>query len=158
MDIVLIVLAYVAIIAGLIGCVVPVLPGAPLAYLGIIIAHLTDIVHFSTAELVIWGVVTLVVQLLDYIAPIIGTKYGGGSKYGNWGCIIGTFAGLFIMPPMGIILCPFIGAIIGEYMSCKDMDRAFKAGFGSFLGFMLGTIIKIILCIYLLIELTIALF
>ena len=158
MDILLIILAYVAIILGVAGCIVPFIPGAPLAYLGIVLAQLTEQVHFSTAELVIWGVVTLIVQLLDYIAPVLGTKYGGGSKYGNWGCVIGTFAGLFIMPPMGIILCPFLGAIIGEYMNCKNMDRAFKAGFGSFLGFMLGTIIKIVLCIYLLIELTIALF
>ena len=158
MDILLIILAYVAIIFGVAGCIIPFIPGAPLAYLGIVLAQLTEQVQFSTAEMIIWGAVTILVQVLDYIAPVLGTKYGGGSRYGNTGCIVGTIAGIFILPPIGIILCPFIGAILGEYMHCNNMDKAFKAGLGAFLGFVLGTLIKLVLCIYLLIELSLALF
>lgn len=158
MDIVLIILAYVAIIAGVIGCVAPIIPGPPLAYLGLIIAHISDIVHFSTYQLIIWGVVTIIIQVVDYIAPVWGTKVGGGSKYGNWGCIIGTIAGIFILPPIGIILCPFAGAVIGEYMNSNDLNHALRAGFGSFVGFLLSTLLKLALAIYFVIELTIALF
>jgi uncharacterized protein YqgC (DUF456 family) len=103
-------------------------------------------VQFSWQFLAVWGVVVVVIQILDYFIPAWGTKKFGGTKYGVWGSTIGLFVGLF-MGPLGIVIGPFIGAVIGEYYKNKNWDTALHAGIGSFLGFLAGTIIKIILCI-----------
>ena len=72
----------------------------------------------------------LVVQALDYLTPLLGTKYSGGSRAGNWGCILGTIAGIFLFAPWGIILGPFIGALVGELIGGKPMQEALRAGMG----------------------------
>ena len=137
MDIFLIILGAICLLVGLAGCFLPVLPGPPLSYLGLWLLHFTDKVPFSVTQLVIWGVLVVVVQLLDYLTPVLGTKYGGGSKWGNWGCVIGTIAGIFIFPPWGILFGPFAGAVIGELLGGKKSIDAFKAGIGAFIGFLL---------------------
>lgn len=149
LDIILIVLGAIAIIAGVIGCVLPVLPGLPLSYIGIILLHLTGKVDFSGTFLIAWGLVVLVVQILDYYIPIWGTKKLGGGKKGVWGSSIGVVAGMFIIPPWGIIIFPFVGAVIGELIDEKDFKSALKAGLGAFTGFVAGTLIKLVLAVIL---------
>jgi len=144
MDYVLIVLGILFMISGILGCVLPILPGPPLSYLGIVFLQLTSKYQFSTRFMIIWGVITAVVYALDYIIPAWGTKKFGGSKRGVWGSIIGLVIGLFFFPPFGIIIGPFLGAIIGELSSGKDSGSALKSGFGSFLGFLTGTLLKLI--------------
>ena len=100
------------------------------------------------SQLAVWGVLVVVVQLLDYITPVLGSKYGGGSKWGSWGCMIGTIAGIFIFPPWGILFGPFAGAVIGELLGGKKSFEAFKAGIGAFAGFLLSVVAKISLCGY----------
>ena len=85
---------------------------------------------------------------LDYISPVLGTKYAGGSKGGNRGCMIGTVAGLFVFPPWGILIGPFVGAVIGELISGKQSVDAVQAGFGAFLGFLFSVVAKESLCGY----------
>jgi uncharacterized protein YqgC (DUF456 family) len=146
---------------GLIGCVAPVLPGVPLSYLGLLLLHFTDRVQFSWQFLVVWGVVVVVIQILDYFIPAWGTKKFGGTKYGVWGSTIGLFVGLF-MGPLGIVVGPFIGAVLGELIyfnrhpqttlseteqnKNSNFNRALRAGFGSFIGLLTGTLIKVICC------------
>ena len=144
MDYILIVLGVIFLISGILGCVLPVLPGPPLSYAGLLFLHFTSKYHFETKFLIIWAIITAAVYAVDYIIPVIGTKKFGGSKWGVWGSVIGLVAGLFLFPPFGIIIGPFAGAVIGELSSGKDSGSAFKAGFGSFAGFMLGTLIKLI--------------
>ena len=79
---------------------------------------------------------------------MLGTKYSGGSKWGNWGCAIGTIAGIFLFTPWGILLGPFIGALVGELLGGKTFANAFKAGFGAFVGFLISVILKVGLCGY----------
>lgn len=148
MDIVLIILGILCLLAGLAGCFLPMLPATPLAYLGLLFLHFTDKVHFSVTQLVVWGGLVVLVQLLDYITPVLGTKYGGGSKWGNWGCIFGTIAGLFIFPPWGILFGPFAGAVIGELLGGKKSKEAFKAGIGAFVGFLFSVVVKVAVCGY----------
>lgn len=143
LDIVLIIIGAIFIIVGLIGCIVPVLPGVPLNYIGIILLHLTSVAEFSPQFLIGWGIVVIVVQLLDYYIPIWGTKKLGGGKKGAWGSAIGVVVGLFF-PPWGIILGPFIGAVIGELFDEKEFKDALKAGFGAFVGFLTGTLMKLV--------------
>lgn len=161
MDILLIVLGAICLLLGLIGCVAPVLPGVPLSYLGLLLLHFTNRVQFSWQFLVVWGVVVVVIQILDYFIPAWGTKKFGGTKYGVWGSTIGLFVGLF-MGPLGIVVGPFIGAVLGELIyfnrhpqttlseteqnKNSNFNRALRAGFGSFIGLLTGTLIKVICC------------
>ena len=147
-DIVLIVLGAICLFVGLIGCIVPMLPGPPVSYVGLLLIHFSNRAQFSMAEL-IWGAVAVVVVvLLDYFTPMIGTKKFGGTKYGNWGCIIGTFVGLFFTPAGGIIWGPFVGAVVGELLADRPFPEALKAGFGAFLGFLFGTLLKLLVSGY----------
>ena len=127
---------------GIIGCLVPVLPGPPLSYLGLILLHVSRFGQFSTTVLIALAVVTVIVTILDYIVPIWGTKKFGGSKYGTRGATVGLIIGLFL-GPVGIIIGPLIGAIVGELIFKDDMKYALKAGFGSLLGFLTGIGLKL---------------
>jgi uncharacterized protein YqgC (DUF456 family) len=143
MDYVLIVFGVLFIIAGILGGVLPVLPGPPLSYIGLLLLHFTEKYQFSTQFLIIWLIVAAVVTIIDYFIPIWGTKRFGGSKQGIWGSIIGLVIGLFFFPPFGIIIGPFIGAVVGELTAGKDSGSALKSGFGSFMGFLAGTLMKL---------------
>ena len=140
MDILLIVFAFLLLVAGIAGCVLPLLPGPPLAYAGMLLLHLTDKVHFTTPQLVIWLVVVIVLQVVDYITPLLGSKYSGGTSFGNRGCMAGTLLGLFFMP-WGVIVGPFIGAVVGEMLGGQDLSHAIRAGIGTLLGFLFGTLL-----------------
>ena len=144
MDLFLIIIAGLLLLTGFIGAIVPILPGIPLSYLGIILLHLSSIVQFSSGFLIILGVAVVVVQLLDFIIPVWGTKKTGGSKAGVRGSVIGLMVGFF-MGPWGIITGPFIGALIGELLVGKTSQKAIKAAFGTFLGLLTGTILKLVL-------------
>lgn len=145
MDILLLVIAFILMLIGIIGCIVPGLPGTPIAYAGIWIAQITERVDFSWQFLLVWGIVTVVISALDYIVPAWGTKRYGGTKWGVWGSTIGVFVGLFA-GPWGVILGPLVGAVIGELLGGKAAQEALRAGWGSFIGILFGTIIKLIAC------------
>nr|WP_302831585.1 DUF456 domain-containing protein [uncultured Bacteroides sp.] len=141
MDIILIILGILCLIAGLVGCFLPILPGPPVAYTGLLLLHFTDKVQFTTAELLIWLLIVVIAQILDYFIPMLGSKYSGGSRWGTRGCLAGTLIGLFFMP-WGIILGPFLGAFIGELLGGRETGQALKSGLGSLLGFLFGTVLK----------------
>ena len=138
------VFAFLLLVASIVGCVLPVLPGPPLAYAGILLLHLTDKVHFTTQQLIVWLVVVVVLQVVDYITPLLGSKYSGGTSFGNRGSIAGTIIGMFFMP-WGLIIGPFVGAFIGEMIGRKiEPKQALKVGIGAMLAFIAGTGIKLI--------------
>ena len=145
MDIFLLVLAFLFMLIGIIGCIVPGLPGTPIAYVGLWIAQATERVDFSWQFLLIWGIVVIVISVLDYIVPAWGTKQFGGTKWGVWGSTIGVFVGLFF-GAVGVILGPLVGAILGELLAGKQLQEAIRAGWGSFIGILFGTILKLIAC------------
>jgi len=145
MEVVLLVLAFICLVVGIIGCIVPGLPGTPVAYAGLWIAQATERVDFSWQMLLVWGIVTVVVSVLDYVVPAWGTKQFGGTRYGVWGSTIGVFVGLFA-GPWGVILGPLVGAVIGELLGGKAAAEAIRAGWGSFIGLLFGTILKLICC------------
>ena len=139
-----IVLGGILIIIGLLGCIVPVIPGPPISYVGLILLQLTDKPPFEAQTLVIWLLITIAVTLLDYVVPVWGTRKYGGTKKGVWGSVIGLLVGLFFFPPLGIIIGPFIGAVLGEMIAGKQSNDALRAGFGSFVGLLAGTLLKLI--------------
>ncbi len=141
-DYILLSLAVILMLIGIIGCLVPVLPGPPLSYLGLILLHVSRFAQFSKSILIALAIVTVVVTIVDYVVPIWGTKKFGGSKYGTRGATVGLIIGLFL-GPAGIIIGPFLGAIVGELIFKDDMKYAIKAGFGSLLGFLTGVGLKL---------------
>lgn len=143
MDLVWIIISGTLILAGIIGCIIPGIPGPPISYIGLLLLQLKSTPPFSARFLAIWAVITIGVTVLDYIVPAYGTKKFGGSSYGMWGSIIGLFFGIFFFPPFGIIVGAFAGAVIGEMINGKEFNNALRSGFGSFLGFIAGTIMKL---------------
>lgn len=141
-DYILLILGIIFIILGVIGCLVPVLPGPPLSFLGLIFLQISRFGQFSSPVLITLGALAVVVTVLDYIVPVWGTKKFGGSKYGTRGATIGLVTGFFL-GPLGIILGPLIGAFIGEMIFKDDMSYALKAGFGSLVGFLTGIGLKL---------------
>ena len=143
METVLIVLGIILLILGVLGCFLPVIPGPPLAYGSLIALQFSEYKPFTAEFLVIWACVTLVVVLLDYYIPIWGTKKFGGTKGGTWGATIGLVMGIFLFPPFGIIIGPFLGAFVGELINGQDSSKALRSAFGSFIGFIAGTVMKL---------------
>ncbi|MDD3877107.1 MAG: DUF456 domain-containing protein [Bacteroidales bacterium] len=144
MDSIFIILGIFFLIIGIIGAIVPVIPGPPLSYLGMLLFHFSSKVSFSTEMLIFYAVLMIVVTVIDYVIPVYGTKKMGGSNYGVWGATIGLMIGLFFFPPLGLIIGPFVGAFIGEIIKGKSNKIALKSAFGSFLGLVVGTILKLV--------------
>jgi uncharacterized protein YqgC (DUF456 family) len=141
-DYILLILGIILMILGIIGCLVPVLPGPPFSFFGLILLHLSRFGHFTNPALIIFGAIAVVVTVLDYVVPVWGTKRFGGSKYGTRGATVGLIIGLFL-GPLGLILGPLIGAFVGEMIFRDDLGYALKAGFGSLLGFLTGIGLKL---------------
>ncbi len=137
------ILGIVFILTGIAGCILPVIPGPPLSWAGLLLLHWTRFAQFSATFLLVMACLAIAVTVLDYVIPVWGTKKFGGSKAGMWGATIGIFAGIFFFPPVGIIIGPFIGAVLGEIIAGKESGSALKAGLGSFVGFLLSTGLKL---------------
>ncbi len=146
MDTFWLVLGFILMAIGILGCLLPLLPGPPLAFVALLIQQLRTDAPFTTKFLWIWAIITVVVTALDYIIPVYGTRKYGGSKYGIWGCTIGLIAGIW-MGPLGIIIGPFLGAFIGELLARNNSENALKAAWGSFVGFLFGTLLKLVACL-----------
>lgn len=143
-DILLLSAGIILMICGLLGCILPVLPGPPLSYAGLLLLHFSKYAQFSPRFLVMFGAVTVIVTVLDYVVPLWGTKKFGGSKAGIWGATVGLVIGIFVLPPIGVIIGPFAGAVIGEAITGKKSSEALRAGFGSLMGFLMGVGIKLV--------------
>ncbi len=143
-DFLLYVLSGLLISIGLIGALLPVVPGPLIGYAGIGLMYFTSEHPFSGSFLLIYGLLTAVVMLLDYLIPAYGARVLKGSRYGVIGCSIGVVSGLFF-PPYGFIIGPLVGAIVGELVSGRSVRAALRSGAGSFAGFLAGTGLKLIL-------------
>ena len=157
---VLIVAAILLSLIGIVGAVVPGIAGTPFSFLALLAMSFVDGIDYSARFLLIMGLIGAVVFAVDYVVPIWGTKKLGGTKAGVRGSTIGHFLGLFItfVFPIGFIamlLGPFIGAYIGEKSAGTADHLAWKSALGSFVGFLLGTGIKIVyacVCIYFIVR------
>ena len=138
------ILACLLLFIGLIGTVLPVLPGPPIAWVGLLSAHFSVYSKIDIWILVITAIAAIFVSVIDNIFPSLMTKKAGGSKAATWGCTIGLIVSFFL-GPVFILIAPFVGALIGELLyDSTDKKKALKAAFGAFKGFLLGTGMKII--------------
>jgi uncharacterized protein len=145
MDILWLVLGCILMLGGVLGSVLPFLPGPPLCFIGLWIQQLQTNPPYTSDFLWIWAGITVAVTVIDYFIPVYGTKKFGGTRAGMWGCMIGLVAGIWL-GPIGIIVGPFVGAFVGELISNSDSEQALRAAVGSFLGFVAGTLLKLVAC------------
>jgi uncharacterized protein len=146
MEIILLILGLIGLLMGLAGAILP-LPGPGLSFGGLLMIHFSRYADFSQSVLITFGVLTLVMVFLDYYIPIWGVRRFGGTRYGSIGAIIGGLGGLFFIPAIGIFIGTFLGALAGELIGKATLKNAFRAAMGSFLGFLSGVFVQILLCL-----------
>ena len=154
MEYLIFLLAVVCVIVGIVGDVVPGLPGVPISYAAMLLLHFFTGITYSNETLIIYGVLCAVITIVDYFVPIWGTKKFGGTKAGVRGSTIGLVVGVVVLPILGIVIGPFgligilagpfVGAYIGEKMSGVDDSLAWRSAIGSFVGFVAGTLLKVV--------------
>ena len=139
----------ILLFVGVIGCFVPIIPGPPISYGGLLVFHFFS--SYSINDDVLWFMAFLViaVTVFDLWVQIYGVKKFGGTKKAVNGSIIGLIIGIFFLPPFGIIIGPFLGAFIGARMEANsDLNKAIKIALGALAGFLAGTMLKLSVSMY----------
>ena len=138
-------IAAILIVVGVAGTVLPALPGTMLVLAGIVLgAWLDDFTRVKWWVVAIIGVLAVAAWATDYFATILGAKKVGASKWALIGAALGTVAGIF-MGLIGVLFMPFVGAMIGELIAQKNVKQAAKVGLATWLGLLVGTVIKLVL-------------
>ena len=136
-------LAVILILVGIAGVILPALPGLPLVFAGMLLAAWAgDFQQIGWVTLVVLGLLTLLSVGVDFFATLVGAKRVGASKKALLGAVVGTFAGLFF-GPIGLFAGPFAGALLGELWHGREIGQAAKVGLGTWLGILLGTVLKL---------------
>lgn len=146
LDRILVISGFLCLIAGLIGAVAPMMPWSVLSLVGLLLIHFSGTYQVPTTWIVVFVILVVLANIVDYYLPIWWTKKYGGTKAGVTGSTIGMIAWLFVFPPFGMIIGPFAGAFIGEYLAAEGTggDKALKSARGSFVGFLLTTGFKLV--------------
>ncbi len=138
-------LAALLILLGLAGLLLPGLPGAPLVFLGLVVAAwVEDFAYVGWGWLALLGAIAALTIAVDFAATALGAKKFGASPRAVLGAVVGGIAGMFF-PPIGLVLGPFAGAVLAELSQQRDFESAQRAGFGATLGFLLGGVAKLAL-------------
>ena len=136
-------LAVILVLVGIAGVILPALPGLPLVFAGLLLAAWAgDFQQIGWVTLVVLGLLTLLSVGVDFFATLIGAKRVGASRKALIGAVLGTFAGLFF-GPIGLFAGPFVGALLGELWHGREIGQAAKVGLGTWLGILLGTVLKL---------------
>jgi hypothetical protein len=143
MELLFITLGVLLIVLGLAGAFLPVIPGLPFSYVALLVVHFSGVAQFSTFFLVVWGIVVITILILENALPAYTSQKFGGTVYGATGSTIGMILGMLFFPPLGFFLGTLIGAFVGEMICKQDVKVALKSAWGSFIGFLTGTMIKV---------------
>lgn len=145
MEIVYWLICLALVLLGFVGIVVPGLPSAPLVFLGLLgAAWIDDFERVGWLSLTTIGILGALTFAVDFLATALGAKRANASAWAIAGATIGTLVGL-LFGFIGVLVAPFIGAALGEYLSKRDMLQSAKAGFGTWLGMVVGAAAKIAL-------------
>lgn len=150
MEALIITLGIILLIIGVVSCILPPLPGPPVAFCSLLLLQFFhDGVNLSNTWLIIFGILSVAVTIIDNFVTIWGTHKFGGTKAGVRGSVFGMLLGIFVLTPFvgpfSVALGPFLGAVIGEMVAGQNFTLAIKSGFGSFIGFLLGMGFKLII-------------
>ena len=144
MTVLLIITGLLLALAGIVGCILPFIPGPPLSFLSLLaLSWARQWEPFSVRFLIIMGLLTVLLTVLDYVIPAGGAKKFGASKAGIWGSLFGMPLGLFFFPPWGILIGGIAGAFLGELIAGKEGNTALRASWGVFIGYVAGTALKL---------------
>ncbi len=136
-------LAALMILVGVAGVILPALPGLPLVFAGMLLAAWAGgFERIGPAVLAVLGLLTLLSVAADLLATVVGAKRVGASRKALFGTVVGTFAGLFFLP-VGLLAGPFVGALLGELWHARAWRQAARVGFGTWLGILLGVVLKL---------------
>jgi uncharacterized protein YqgC (DUF456 family) len=145
MDNLLWALAALLIVVGVAGTILPALPGAILVFAGVLLgAWIDGFTRISVLTVVLVGVLTVLAWATDYVAAALGAKKVGASRAAIVGAALGTLAGVFT-GFVGLLFMPLVGAALGQYYADRDLRRARDVGFATWIGFLVGTAVKIAL-------------
>jgi len=140
----LLALAVIVIVIGMAGTVVPLIPGIPMVFGGLLLAAWAEgFLRVGAWPLVAIGVLAALSLGIDLIATLLGAKKVGASPQALVGATIGGIVGIFLGIP-GLLLGPFIGAVAGEFYARRHLGQAGKVGLGTWLGLIFGAIAKIV--------------
>lgn len=140
-------LAALLVVLGIVGTVLPALPGVPLLFGGLLLAAWAeDFAHVDQRNIIVMGLLALLAYAVDLVAGALGARRFGASRRAVIGAGIGAFAGIFLGLP-GILLGPFVGAVIGELSAHRDLGQAGRAGIGAAIGLVLGVAAKLALAL-----------
>lgn len=136
-------LAVMLVLVGIAGVILPALPGLPLVFAGMLLAAWAGgFEQIGWVTLVVLGLLTVISVAVDFFATMVGAKRVGASRKALLGAVVGTFAGLFF-GPIGLFAGPFMGALLGELWHGREIGQAAKVGLGTWLGILLGTVLKL---------------
>ena len=153
-EIVLIVLGLLLLLTGLVGCILPVLPGPPISYAGMILlwwARDWQAESFGWPAMIVLGLLTVIVTVLDFVVPAWGAKRYGASRSGVWLSLLGMLVGMVFFPPFGMLVGAFAGALAGELMAGRREGEAARAAWGVFIGTMVGVWLKLVVSLAMLV-------
>jgi len=138
-------LVVILFVAGVAGTILPALPGTLMIFLAFLLgAWIDNFQVIETSTVIIAGVICVVAQVLDYVAGILGAKKAGASKEAIIGALIGTVAGV-LSGFVGLLFFPLLGAFVGEYIAISDVRRAGNVGVATWLGMLIGAVLKLVL-------------
>ncbi len=153
MTTLIVIFSVILLILGLVGSVLPIIPGPPVSFIGLLLLHLFTPFFLSEDLLIYFGLAAALITFLDYWLQIYSVKIFGGGRASTIGVIIGILVGVFLFPPFGVIVGPFIGAYVGALIESDfDLIKSFKIAFGSLIGFLGGTVLKFIYSFYVIWE------
>ena len=145
MDLILLIIGLLLCLIGIVGSFLPIIPGPVTSWLGILLLNLTSVVEFNLNFVLITLTVAISVGILDYLIPVLGVKKLGGTRSGQIGTTLGLIIALIILGPIGIIIGPFGGALLGEMSTKKSIQESIKPAFGAFIGVIAGSVIKFLI-------------
>jgi uncharacterized protein len=138
----------VLMIVGLLGSILPLVPGSPLILAGVFIySWYTGFLIIGWKTLLVLGILTLLSESLDHLASVAGARKYGAGKWGMLGAFLGGIAGIFFGGIIGILVGPLLGAIFGELFHGAKLEASLRIGWGTFIGFLMGTLGKFIIAL-----------
>ena len=145
LEIALFSISLVIMLVGMAGIIIPIIPSIPLVWLGAFIyAIFTHFEKITWMLLLIFALITIFSIVLENLGNVYGAKKFGATRWGIIGSIVGTGIGFYMGGPIGLILGPIVGTVIFELIGGKGYKGALKSGLGNFVGFLGGSVIKII--------------
>lgn len=146
LEIAVIIVGSILIFLGLAGSLLPILPGPPLSFIGLLLLALvrTFSSPLTPTLIIVMGLLTVAAVAADHIIPVWGARRYGASKWGLWGSVTGMVIGIFFSP-WGMLLGGLVGAVVAEWLAYRETGQALRAGWGVIVGILLGTVLKLVL-------------